>query len=320
MAITGYMESSLVNSEIYQGLKSSGSDPAAKASNLIKTAKHLTMEDIEAAYISVKQITDTLTREAVKAFDSGRTVLVYNTVPANSLTQALPFMTFRVKDQYVTYVFVDKYVTLSRDGIITMRPPDLRDLLTGAVVANAIKRNYNRMASNQYLMKTFTNLYVELFMRVLNREYSIAANKIVFDQLRYWVAKYFLLRIFGATDTPENIEKVATAHFKYIDELKYDEIKQAYDNADPINMSDLLKLLQTASPRMKTLALGTFLSSWINYYYVPATMAIDNIEYLVFTVLTLMSGNNIINISAGDIVKEAKNIKSLRAELLKLIQ
>ena len=41
-----------------------------KAINLIKNAKHLTNEDIEAAYISVKQVTDTLTREAIKAYSS----------------------------------------------------------------------------------------------------------------------------------------------------------------------------------------------------------------------------------------------------------
>ena len=48
-------------------------------------------------------------------------------------------------------------------------------------------------------------------------------------------------------------------------------------------------------------------------------MAIDNIEYLIFMVLTLLSGNNIINVHASDIVKETKGIKDLRGELLKLI-
>ncbi|MCM1439773.1 MAG: hypothetical protein NC131_11330 [Roseburia sp.] len=319
MAMTGYRESTLINSEIYQGLKSGGSDPAAKAVNLIRTAKHLTMEDIEAGYISVKQITDTLTREAVKAFDVGRTVLIYNSTQSLSLSQSLPFITFKGGNGYTTYVFMDKYITMTKDGVLSVRNPDLRDLLTGALIANAIKRNYDRMASNQYLMKTLNEIYVKLFMRIINREFSLAANKIVFDVLQYWVSRFFLVRVFGANDTPENIENVACSHFKYVDELKYDEIKRQYDEADPVKVSDLLELLKTASPRMKSLNLGIFLSNWINYYYIPSTMAIDNIEYLIFMILTLLSGNNIINISAADIVKEAKNVKSLRGELLKLI-
>jgi len=36
-------------------------------------------------------------------------------------------------------------------------------------------------------------------------------------------------------------------------------------------------------------------------------------------VLTMMSGNNVINISSSDIVKNAKGIKNLKPELEKLI-
>jgi hypothetical protein len=70
---------------------------------------------------------------------------------------------------------------------------------------------------------------------------------------------------------------------------------------------------------MKSLTLGVFLSDWINYYYAPSMLAIDNIEYLIFMVNALLSGNgSLVNISACDIVKDTKNIKSIRSELLKL--
>ena len=70
---------------------------------------------------------------------------------------------------------------------------------------------------------------------------------------------------------------------------------------------------------MRSAHLGTLLNDWINYYYIPSTLAVDNIEYLIFMCITLLAGNNIINISASDVVKETKNIKSFRGELLKLI-
>ena len=322
MAIVGYMESSLSSSEIFQGINNSsedGNSTTNKAVNLIRTAKHLTNEDIEAAYISVKQITDTLTRSAMKAFDDERIVLVYNSVPSLSVTQALPFITFKMKTGYVTYVFMDKYISINRDGVYTLQPPILRDLLVGALIANGLKQNYDNLASNQYLQKVLTEVYCKFFTRILNRQFSIAAEKIVFDVVQYWIAKFFLMRVFGANDTLENIESTAKAHFKYIDEMKYEEIKNQYDDVNPTKVSELLELIKTASPRMKTLGLGIFLNDWINYYYIPAMLAVDNIEYLIFMVLTLLNGNNIISISASDIVKEAKNIKSIRGELLKLI-
>lgn len=320
MAIKGYMESSLLTSEVFQGLN----DPKTtnftnKAINLIKTAKHLTNEDIEAAYISVKQISDSLTRAAVKAFDEERIVLIYNNIPSLSLTQAVPFITFKTANGYITYVFMDKYISVSRDGIMNLQSSVLRDLLIGALIANGIKRNYSNLSTNQYLQKILMEIYTKFVTRIINREFSIAADKQIFDTIQYWINKFFLLKILGAADSPENLEKIATAHFKFIDELKYEEIKKQYEESNPQQISDMLNLIKTASARMRTLHISTFLSNWINYYYVPSMLSVDNIEYLIFMIITLLNGNNIISISASDIVKETKNIKSIRSELLKLI-
>lgn len=322
MAITGYMESTLGSSEIFTGINDSGGDnnTTQRAISLIKTAKKLTNEDIETAYISVRQISDTLTRSAMKAFDEQKTVLVYNNVPTLSVTQALPFITFKDKNGgYTTYVFMDKYISISRDGVMNVSAPVLRDILTGALIANGLKRNYSNLTSNQYLQKVLTDIYSKFFTRIINREFSVAADKPLFDSIQYWVKKFFLVRIIGATDTSENIESIANNHFKSMDEISYEDIRKKYADADPVNISGLLELIKGSSPRMKSLNLRTFLSNWINYYYVPSMLAVDNIEYLIFMIITLLNGNNIISISASDIVKEAKNIKSLRGELLKLI-
>jgi hypothetical protein len=320
MAIQGFMESSLATSEIFQGLRqSSENDPTKQATTLIKTAKHLTNEDIEPAYIAVRQITDSLTRAAMKAFDEGRTVLVYNNVPALSLSQSLPFMTFKLGNDYKTYVFVDKYITVSRDGVLSIQAPILRDLLTGAVISNGLKRNYSAMASSQYLARTLTEIYNKLFVRIINREYSIAAQKDTIEPVQYWINRFFLESVFGSTDTPENIDTLSRSTLRFSDEMAVSEMKRKFDEAHPTRLSDLLELLKTASPRMKSLNLGVFLSDWIKYYYVPSMMAADTIEYLLFMIVTLLSGNNIINISAADIVKEAKNIKQFRSEMLKLV-
>lgn len=323
MAIKGYMESSLLSSEVFDGINNSESKNSVveRAINLIKTAKHITNEDIESAYISVRQISDSLTRSAMKAFDEQKTILIYNNVPSLSVTQALPFITFKnpSKNTYVTYVFMDKYISFNRDGVMTLQAPVLRDLLIGALIANGLKRDYQALASNQYLQKTMTDIYTKFVTRVLNREFSIAADKMVFDTIQYWINRFFLTRIFGANDSPENIETLSCAHFKSIDEMKYEDIKREYETVDPKVFSEMLNLVKTASPRMKSLNRGTFLSDWINYYYVPSMLAVDNVEYLIFMIITLLGGNNIISISASDIVKESKNIKNFRGELLKLI-
>lgn len=320
MAITGYMESSLMTSEVFNGIESE-LQIKDKAVNLIKNAKHISNEDIEAAYITVKQITDSLTREALKAFDNGRIQLIYNNVPSLAMTQAIPFMTFKTKSGYITYVFVDKYITLSREGVMKMEPSVLRDLLTGALVANGIKKNYGALSSNQYLANILMDIYTKFFTRIINREFSIAADKIQYDTIRYWINKFFLTNIFGLTDSEENIESVAMSHVKFLDETQISTMKAQYNNAGISKVSQLLDLLRDNSSRMKSLSLSMFLNDWVNYYYAASMMAVDNIEYLIFMTICLLSGNgSIVNIAASEVVKEAKNIKSYRGELLKLVQ
>ena len=320
MAIV-FKESSLMDSEVFNGINTI--DPAKKthekAIDLIKTAKHLTVEDIEAAYISVRQITDSLVRASMKAFDNEDIVLIYNIVPSLSITQAIPFLTFKKGNKYVTYVFVDKYVSMSKDGVLSIQPAVLRDLLTSALVANALKTNYSALASSQFMQKLLMEMYTEFVIRILNRDYSIAAEKMILDTVKYWVNRFFLERVMNAADSPENLERLAKAHIKFLDETQLPEITRQYDDANISNVSAALNLIKTASPRMKGLDFRSFLGSWTSYYYAPSLLAIDNIEYFLFMVITLLNGNNIINISASDIVKEAKNIKSFKGELLKLL-
>ena len=322
MAITGFNESSITTSEIWKKLNEMNPKETMqqRAIKLIKgDAKVITNEDIEPAYIAVKQITDSLTVAALKAFDSQRVVLLYNQNANKSINQAVPFLTFKTKDGYVTYIFANNKYIVNKNGVYTIQAPIFRDLITGAVVANAIRSNYSALASNQYLQKILMEIYCAFFTRILNREYSIMSDKVTFDKIQYWVNKFFLLHVFGIHDTEENVDTLASKHVKFLDEIGVEEMKNKFQEADPKTVSDLLEMLRGEVSRMKSLNLGTFLSDWINYYYPQSMLAVDNIEYLVFMTICLLSGNNIINISAGDIVKEAKSIKQFRGELLKLI-
>ena len=106
----------------------------------------------------------------MKAFDDGRIVLIYNNVPAQSVTEALPFITFKTSSGYKTYIFMDRYITVNRDGVMTLQAPIFRDLLIGALISNGLKNNYQNLASNQYLQNTLTEIYTKFVTRIINRE------------------------------------------------------------------------------------------------------------------------------------------------------
>lgn len=322
MAITLYQESSLGTSEVWKTVNSIYPNETLldRAMRHIKgEGKILTSEDIEPAYIAVKQITDSLTAAAIHAFDMQKVKMVYCRNPKQSINQAVPFLTFKAKSGYLTYLFVNNRYVTNDDGVYRIQAPILRDLLTGATVANAIRSDYEKLRTNAYLQKILMNTYTAFVARILNRGYSIMSDKILFDKIQFWVNKFFLIHIFGVVDSDENIDTMASAHVRYLDQMALDDAKEVYKNTDPKQFSELIELLRAQVSRMKALNMGQFLSSWVNYFYPASMLAVDNIEYLIFMMLCLLSGTNIISVAAAEVVTNMRNIKQFRGELLKLI-
>lgn len=320
MPIIGYNESSLTDSEVFKGINEMGAvSQKDKAINLIKNAQILTPQDIEGAYVQVKQYPNTLSRTAVKAFENGKIVLLYNTNPASRMTQAIPFLTFLKGKSHITYIFMDRYVSTSRDGVLSIQSSLLHDLLISAIVANALKDNYAKLVNSMYLQKMLTTLYTKFMTRIINRDYSVAADKQVYDIVNYWIGKFFLYNIFQSVDSKDGLEKLLSNNFKYIDEIKYSEIRKTYELKDPKNLTGLMELLKEATPRMNSLTLPSFMSSWIDYYYISSLLAMDNVEYLIFMILCLLGGNNIISVAATEMVKDTRGITSFKEELIKIL-
>lgn len=322
MSIQGFNESSLANSEIYRQYKTNTKDdPVERARRLITNARELTNEDIETAYISIKRYTSSLSRAAIKAYDSGDIILLYQTDPRLSMTQMLPFMTLRKGDRYRSYIFMDQWVTKPKRSTnsIIVNPEKLHDLMVGALISRSLKVNYHALTSSSYLEKILMQLYTSFFWRILNREFAIGPDRIMTDTVRYFINKFFLKVIFGSVGNEQSIENLAKEHFREIDEVKYGQIKDQYDAANPVDVSDLVKLISGLSPRLSRLDFKLLINNWNNYYLSPSLLAIDNVEYLIFMVFTLKNANNIVNNLASDIVRETKNIKIFEEELLKLI-
>ena len=315
-----YKESSLSSSEVFKGLNElSEVSQTNKAINLIKNIEPVTIDQIEPAYIQIKQYPNLLSRSAIKAFDRGEIVLIYNKNVEQRMTQAIPFLTFRKGDKYITYLFMDKYISENQDGTLNVTVSVLHDFMTSALISNALKTDYQKLLNNNFLEDILPKLYSKFFTRIVNREFLLTADKVLFDSVTYYVSKFFLIKIFESAANEDGIENIIMSDLKFIDDLKYNEIYQTYKNASPNSVSELIQLLTTVSPRMSSYKYPTFLSQWMNYFYLPATLGIDNIEYLIFMIICLLGGNNVVSIAASEIVKETKGMVSFKPELMKLL-
>ena len=190
------MEASLSDSGMFQQLNASSS-LVSKIAQAIKNGVALDKSYFETQYLQItKTRISPLADTVLKAFDEGTIVLIYNNVKALSMSQAVPFITFKSKsnNKYITYVFMDNYIKIDRNGLMSLQAPILRDLLIGALIANSLKKNYQQLSSNQYMQKVMTEIYTGFVTRIINREFSIAADKVTFDVVKYWINKFFLIK------------------------------------------------------------------------------------------------------------------------------
>lgn len=320
--IQSFCESRLVDSEIWKGLTEwTGTDQREKAIAHIKSSRTLSRVDIEAAYIEFSNHINAIIKAALKGFDSERVVLKYNDDPSKTVTQALPFITFQnAQREWTTYIFMDNYARPAKGTtVLNIQMPKLRDLMRGAIVANGLKRNYDKLTSNHFLQKMLMQIYGQLVFRVLNKKYSFSSDKAAVDQVAFWVNKFFLLRIFGVIGQPDDMDILASKELKHLNEMQLMDAKRMYNEKNPQTISGLLELIRGASKNLSTLDLYSFIDVWSTYYHAPSLLAIDNIEYLIFMIMSLLGGSNIINFQSADVVKNIRNINALDGELYKLI-
>lgn len=320
--ITGYAkpfnESSLSKSEIFGFFKNT--NPREKAIKLIKNARRLTNEDIQSAYIQLKQMNHALIREAVRKYDIGDILLLYNEIPDDGLSKAFPFMIMKTENRYKGYIFTDRYVSKNKNNDLNVNSSILYDLMVGTCVGIGIKSNYQSLVTNSTLEKLLMTIYTKFFMRILNKEYAISSDKIISESIAYMINRFFLEQIFESTNTTENINKLSLQDSKYLDEIRINDIRQMYDNNTPTKLGDLMTLIKPLSPRMSSLTLALFVNKWISTYYEPFLLALDNLEYFVFGILSVLRGTNLVSISSKEMVTETKGIMLLQPELIKLVQ
>ena len=314
------LESTLKSSIVFNELNEMSQESIfQKAVLLIKNIEPIKITDIESAYVQIKGYSSLLARNAIKAFDQGKIVLLYNKNVNQRMTLAVPFFTFKKQDDYVTYIFMDKYMSLSKEGTYSVNTSALHDLLVSALISNAIKKDYNKLSNNSYMEKILNTIYTKFVTRIINREFSIISDKVLFDKVSFWIGKFFLTNIFETPLNETAVTEFLKRDIRYAEELQINEMIANYNEANPKNVRDLIELIKTGSPRLSSLNYASFVSQWVNYFYSSGLLGIDNIEYLIFMVICLLGGNNIISIAGSEMVKETKGILQFKPELLKLL-
>lgn len=313
-----YMEASIEDSYIYKSFNASNS-LIQKIVKYIKTSVALDKSYFEEQYMQMKRTSiSPLSRKVIDAFDAGKIELLYSR--ETKIGTSIPFIIRKNENgQVVATIFISTFSVLDKNDNLTIPVKQIYALMESAYVALQLQLYPTNIQRNATLMKLCASTYVEMIMRILNKDYALSLDKPLYDKVTYSLKRFFLTNIWNYPNK-DLIEAYASSDLKFIEELDLSLTQQAYGDAQINDINDLMNFIKTLSPRMKELNTRYFIERFVNTYHGSSILSIDYLPYVFFVVINILLGSFLISQAAlNDIIKNINGMQKFYPELSKII-
>lgn len=310
-------EASMEDSFIYKTLNSS-SGLIEKIVKYIKTSTALDKTYWEEQYSQIKKgIISPLCGRVLEAYDNGLIELLYSR--ETKVGTSIPFIVRKKDNKIVATIFISTFSTIDKSDNLAIPVKQLYALMECAYVALQMQINPMKIQRNVALMKLCSTVYVEMIMRILNKEYSLILDNTLYEKVKYCVARFFIERIWEYPNK-NLVDAYASNDLKYIDNLDLDMLKTGYENFNIKDINQLIEYIKTLSPRMSELNIRYFIERFVNTYHSSALISLDYLPYVFFVIINILLGSFLISQAAlNDLIKNIKGMNKFYMELSKLV-
>jgi len=219
--------------------------------------------------------------KVLSAFDAGMIHLINDermTVPSN-----IPSWLILKNRQIVGVANLSLYSKKTANTEIDIDPKKLYGLMQNAFITLSLYNNYNKMSNNATLIKNMAQAYSRMFIRCLDRLYSLSLEKIQADKAAYLVGKFFLLYIVGKTPNAgvNNIAKSCTLNdtpANILDSLEDEFPMESYDS-----LETFIKDLGQTVPTLQYVTIRSLLETWTRLYGDSSLLALESLTFFFTT-------------------------------------
>lgn len=315
---TLFLESSMEDSFIYRSFNASNS-LIEKIVKYLKTGVALDRNYIEEQYFQMKKVMmSPMSQRVLEAYDNGQIELLYSREV--KVGQAFPFIVRRSPNGgVVATIFISSFATIDKNDNLSIPVKQLYGLLESAYVAYQMQVNPLKIQRHVGLMKICSVIYTQMMMRILNKEYALNLDKVLYDKVVYCITRFFVDKVWEYPNK-DLVNAYACSGLDNIDQLDLDLLKTGYDNSDIKDINDCIMFIKTLSPRMADLNTRYFIERFIYTFHGSSIMSIDYLPYVFFVIINVILGTFLISQAAlNDIIKNTKNVNKFYLELSKLI-
>lgn len=313
-----FAESTMEDSFIYQSFNSSN-NVVERLVKYIKTGVALDSSYIEEQYSQIKKtMISPLASRVLESYDNGDIQLLYSREVKVGVS--IPFIIRKSETgKPIATIFISTFSTIDKSDNLSIPVKQLYALMESAYVALQMQINPMKVQRNTGIMNVCSSIYVQMFMRILNKEYALTLDPVLYDKVSYCLTKFFLERVWEYPNSGL-IDAYASNNLENISQLDLDLTKTGYDGSNITDINELLQFIRGLSPRMNNLNTRYFIERYLNTYHGSSIMSMDYLPYLFFVIINVILGSFLISqVALNDIVKNTKGINSFYVELSKII-
>ena len=259
-----------------------------------------------------------LSQKVLEAFNNGDIEIVWNNT--EKVGVAMPFIVRRKSDgKVVSTIFINAFATIKDDSILVIPAKQLYGLMEGAYIALKLQTDPVKVMKNAELMMTTASVYTEMMARILNKEYALTLDKVLYDKVCYCIKRFYLECVWEYPNTGL-VSNYASSDLKYIQQFDLDALDSTYSKMEIKTIANLLEFVKSLSPRMSDLNLRYYIERFIKTYHGSSILSIDYLPYVFFVITNVVMSTFLVSQTAlNDIIKNTKNINRFYSELARVM-
>ena len=259
-----------------------------------------------------------LSQKVLEAFNNGDIEVIWNNT--EKVGVAMPFIVRRKSDgKVVSTIFINAFATIKDDSILVIPAKQLYGLMEGAYIALKLQTDPVKVMKNAELMMTTASVYTEMMARILNKEYALTLDKVLYDKVCYCIKRFYLECVWEYPNTGL-VSNYASSDLKYIQQFDLDALDATYSNMEIKTIANLLEFVKSLSPRMSDLNLRYYIERFIKTYHGASILSIDYLPYVFFVITNVVMSTFLVSQTAlNDIIKNTKNINRFYSELARVM-
>lgn len=312
-----FTEASLNDSDMFRQLNKSSSI-TTRIGKVIKTGVTLDKSYIEEQYLQItKTKLSPISDRVIKAFDAGEIRLIYNKTA--HLTTAIPFIVLQMDGKSTACIFIADFCSMNKEGtMLNIEMKKLYTIMEAAFIGLRYFGNPALFNRSSKLSKVTATIYSEMGLRILNREFALSLDKDSYDEVNYLLARFCLTKVLPLTSA-EVIHAYAAGCCKSPSNLSMELASDMYERGEIRSIEDLIKYIASNFPKMGKLTYRYYFERWISSFGMGTTLAIDSFPYLYYTIINVLLGSFLVNVSGlSEIVKNTSGISHFYAEISRI--